>query len=70
MEISDEIIEQVDPESDQETNSEMLGVAEEAFYDGLNETKKAMVSAIVQPSLVETTIAAPSGATVTSDMTR
>lgn len=48
----------------------MMGVAEKAFYDGLNETKKSMVSAIVQHSLAETTIASPSCATVPSDMTR
>uniref|UniRef100_M1DKG3 Polyprotein protein n=1 Tax=Solanum tuberosum TaxID=4113 RepID=M1DKG3_SOLTU len=53
--------EAADLESEGKTDEEMLVVAEKASYEGLTETQKAMVDAVVQDSLVDRPLAAPSG---------
>uniref|UniRef100_M1DRG5 Polyprotein protein n=1 Tax=Solanum tuberosum TaxID=4113 RepID=M1DRG5_SOLTU len=61
--------EAADPESEAETDKEMLEVAEEASYEGLTETKEAMVDVVVHASLADTHLAAPSATVVPSEVT-
>uniref|UniRef100_M1DSK0 Polyprotein protein n=1 Tax=Solanum tuberosum TaxID=4113 RepID=M1DSK0_SOLTU len=55
-----------DPESEAETDEEILEVAEEASYEG---TEEAMVDADVQASLADTPLASPIAAVVPSEVT-
>ncbi|KAG5580847.1 hypothetical protein H5410_051474, partial [Solanum commersonii] len=53
-----------DPESEVETDEEMLGVAEEVSYEDLTKTEEAMVDAVVQTSLADIPLANTSGSSV------
>uniref|UniRef100_M1DDU4 Polyprotein protein n=1 Tax=Solanum tuberosum TaxID=4113 RepID=M1DDU4_SOLTU len=50
------------PKSKVETDEEMLGVSEEASYEGHTEADQAMVDVVVQASLEDTPLADPIGA--------
>uniref|UniRef100_M1DVG2 Polyprotein protein n=1 Tax=Solanum tuberosum TaxID=4113 RepID=M1DVG2_SOLTU len=63
------IEETTDPESEVETDEEMLEVAKAASYEGLTETEEAMVDADVHDSLANTPLAAPSATAVPSEVT-
>uniref|UniRef100_M1DAY6 Polyprotein protein n=1 Tax=Solanum tuberosum TaxID=4113 RepID=M1DAY6_SOLTU len=58
--------EAADPESEAETDEKILGVAEEASYEGLTNTEEAIVDAVMQISLSDTPLAAPSGDSMVS----
>ncbi|XP_049397361.1 uncharacterized protein LOC125861535 [Solanum stenotomum] len=58
-----------DPESEVETDEEMLEKADEVAYEGITETEEAMVDASVHASLVDTPLAAPSAITIPSKVT-
>uniref|UniRef100_M1DIN0 Polyprotein protein n=1 Tax=Solanum tuberosum TaxID=4113 RepID=M1DIN0_SOLTU len=60
--------EMADPESEDETDEEMLEVVEGVSYEVLTETEEAMIDAAVQTSLADTPLADPSGAD-TSEVT-
>uniref|UniRef100_M1DQW7 Putative plant transposon protein domain-containing protein n=1 Tax=Solanum tuberosum TaxID=4113 RepID=M1DQW7_SOLTU len=51
-------------EFEAETDEEQLGVDEETTYDGLTEVEEAMVQSAVQISLLDTSMAGSSGASV------
>ncbi|KAG5571925.1 hypothetical protein H5410_061691 [Solanum commersonii] len=61
--------EAADPESEAKSDEEMLEVAEDASYDGLNGTEEAMVDAVVQASLADTLLADPSAVAIPSEVT-
>uniref|UniRef100_M1DG92 Polyprotein protein n=1 Tax=Solanum tuberosum TaxID=4113 RepID=M1DG92_SOLTU len=61
--------ETTDPESEAETDEELLEVTEEASYEGLTETEEAMVDVSVQASLVDTPLVVPSATTVPFEVT-
>ncbi|KAG5595231.1 hypothetical protein H5410_036463 [Solanum commersonii] len=61
--------EAADPESEAETNKEILEVAEEASYDGLTETEDIMVDVVVHASLANTPLDAPSVVVVPFEVT-
>uniref|UniRef100_M1DD14 Polyprotein protein n=1 Tax=Solanum tuberosum TaxID=4113 RepID=M1DD14_SOLTU len=65
----DVIVEEAaDPETDAETDEEILGVVVEASCEGLTETEEAMVDAVLQASLADTPLTYPSRPT-TVDVT-
>lgn len=59
-EVEVRVEETVDPESEVETDEDMLEVAKEALYEGFIETEKTMVNTVVHDSLVDTPLVDPS----------